>query len=78
MKFTDGFWHKLAGVTAATKDPEGGSIVRDQSGEPTGVLIDTAQALVLSRLPPATGQQRVDFIERAAKIAVSKGITAIH
>ncbi|MFT3694606.1 MAG: amidohydrolase [Kofleriaceae bacterium] len=69
---------KLAGVTAATKDPEGGSIVRDQSGEPTGVLIDTAQALVLSKLPPATGQQRVDFIQRAAKIAVSKGITAVH
>ena len=34
---------KLAGVTRATSDPAGGVIVRDASGEPTGIFKDAAQ-----------------------------------
>src|ERR1019366_5987530 len=43
---------KLAGVTAKTKAPAGGRIVRDKNGNPTGVLKDAAQALVSSKIPP--------------------------
>src|SRR3712207_1519702 len=35
-----------AGVTRATREVEGGTIVRDASGEPTGVLKDNAMGLV--------------------------------
>jgi predicted amidohydrolase YtcJ len=44
---------KLAGVTRATKDPDGGVIVRDPTtGEPTGVLKDAAQSFVWKVIPP--------------------------
>ncbi|HKP28645.1 MAG TPA: amidohydrolase, partial [Gemmatimonadales bacterium] len=49
---------KLAGVTRATKPPAGGDILKDASGEPTGMFIDNAQDLVYARIPPpTTGQQ---------------------
>ena len=34
---------RLAGITRDTRDPEGGTIVRDARGEPTGILKDNAQ-----------------------------------
>ncbi len=37
---------ELAGITAATRAPDGGEIVHDASGEPTGMLRETAQGLV--------------------------------
>ena len=49
---------KLAGVTRATKPPSGGDILKDGSGEPTGMLIDNAQYLVGIKIPaPTEGQQ---------------------
>ncbi len=54
---------KLAGVTRATKDVAGGEIVRDRSGEPTGVLKDNAMALVDAR---RAGAVRGDAGPRAA------------
>ena len=35
-----------AGVTRDTRDPSGGVVVRDERGEPTGLLVDTAQRLI--------------------------------
>ncbi|WP_198174102.1 amidohydrolase [Mesorhizobium xinjiangense] len=43
---------ELAGITAETEDPEGGVIVRDENGEPTGVLLEHATELVEDVLPP--------------------------
>src|SRR4029079_12566523 len=42
----------VAGITATTADPQGGQIVKDASGQPTGVLVDTAQDLVEKHIPP--------------------------
>lgn len=42
----------IAGITAETPDPEGGVIVRDAGGEPTGVLLESATELVEEHLPP--------------------------
>jgi predicted amidohydrolase YtcJ len=69
---------ELAHVTSATVDPPGGKIVRDTRGEPTGVLIDNAQALVVKVLPAATPATRALRIQAAAKLAIAKGITGIH
>lgn len=68
----------LAGITRATKDPAGGQIVRDAKGDPTGVLIDNAQALVLGKLPQPAPELRARWIEAAAQIAVAAGITGVH
>ena len=42
---------RLAGITAATPDPEGGQIVRDGQGRPTGILLESAMQLVGDRHP---------------------------
>ena len=74
---------KLAGITSATPDPPGGSIVHDEHGNPIGMLRDTADGPVfraysgyISSLPP---QEVAARSEKALKLAVqneiSKGIT---
>jgi predicted amidohydrolase YtcJ len=45
------------GIDAATKDPAGGTIARDASGKPTGVLKEAAQNLALNAIPPLTAEQ---------------------
>jgi predicted amidohydrolase YtcJ len=69
---------RLAKITKETPDPQGGVIERDASGEPTGVLKDTAMLLVDSLLPP----DPPDIDSRAAKLvserATAVGLTTIH
>jgi predicted amidohydrolase YtcJ len=55
---------KAAGVTAATKDPSGGRIERTASGEPTGVFVDNAMALIDRVIPPLSHDEM-----RAATVA---------
>jgi predicted amidohydrolase YtcJ len=69
----------IAGVTAATKDPDNGQIVRDEkSGEPTGILLNRAQGLVESQVPPMSLEQTKKAIELAAQESVRNGITSVH
>ncbi|HEY2954977.1 MAG TPA: amidohydrolase [Candidatus Eisenbacteria bacterium] len=69
---------EIAGVTRATPDPSGGTIERDAAGEPTGVLVDGAMALVRGHIPPATAAQ----IERRLGAALAEcaryGLTMVH
>jgi len=67
-----------AGVTRATTDPDGGRLIRDTRGEPTGVLIDAAQRLVASKIPPASIDQLEDQILRADAESRRLGITMAH
>lgn len=69
---------ELAGVTASTPDPPGGKILRHRSGEPTGVLIDRAQQLVSSRIPPPSDEQVRRRLELAARECARLGITTVH
>jgi predicted amidohydrolase YtcJ len=69
---------KLAKVSGATKDPDGGKILRDDQGNPTGVLVDTASGLV-ERVVPAPSKEDLNrFTRTALEEAASKGITMIH
>jgi len=69
---------EAAGVTKDTKDPQGGKIIRDASGEATGVLIDRAQGLVASKIPPPTDVQVERAIARAAQECAKLGLTTVH
>jgi predicted amidohydrolase YtcJ len=69
---------KLAGITAATKDPAGGVIVKDQQGNPTGALKDAAADLVYKVIPDMTHDQRRHAIERALDHAASLGVTSVQ
>ncbi len=68
---------KLAGITAQTKDPDGGRIERDASGNPTGLLREVAMEMV-SRLLGDYPDEQVDAgLAKALAEAEGYGITAM-
>ena len=69
---------KLAGITRDTNDPDGGIIVRDANGEPTGVLKDAAQNLVWKVLPPRSVDERLAAARAATDYAASLGVTSVQ
>lgn len=69
---------ELAGITAATPDPPGGQILRDPSGQPTGVLVDAATELVEKTLPPPSLEDLARRQLQAASKLAALGYTAIH
>ena len=70
---------QAAGITKETPDPENGKIVRDEkTGEPTGILLNRAQALVEKHLPPMTLEQTKKAIELAAQVCIRNGLTSLH
>ena len=69
---------ELAGIKVGTLDPPGGSIERDKNGNPTGMLKETATAIVTTKLPPLTPEQRRRGIELALAEASRFGLTSIQ
>ncbi|MFN3135043.1 MAG: amidohydrolase [Candidatus Kryptonium sp.] len=69
---------KLAGITSETPDPPGGLIVRDENGEPTGILKDEAMTLVYKVIPEPTLEERITAIKLALEEAKKLGLTGIH
>ncbi|HKD82761.1 MAG TPA: amidohydrolase [Candidatus Angelobacter sp.] len=69
---------RLAGITAKTPDPPGGEIVHDAQGNPTGVLKDAAQDLVVKVMPPMTPAHRMRAIHQAMDHAASVGVTSVQ
>jgi predicted amidohydrolase YtcJ len=67
---------KIAHVTLASKDPNGGEIGRDGSGEPNGILRETAQELVASLIPPPTPEKHRQAIEAALQDIARSGVTS--
>ncbi len=61
---------KIAAVTRDTPDPFGGKILKDKHGEPTGMLLDKAQDLVDSKIPPPSDTDR----EQALLVGVKREI----
>ncbi|HEU5285504.1 MAG TPA: amidohydrolase, partial [Sphingomicrobium sp.] len=68
---------KAAGITAATPDPQGGTIDRHPDGSPTGLLIDNAILLVARRAPPITSEMMSRALLSAQAFLLSNGITAV-
>ena len=69
---------KLAGVTKDTKEVEGGLIVRDGGGNPTGVLKDAAMNYVYRVIPEMPFEQKFEAIEAATDYAASLGVTSVQ
>lgn len=69
---------RLAGITAQTPDPPGGTIVRDAQGNPAGDLKDAAMDLAFKVVPPLSHDQRVRAVKRALEHAASLGVTSVQ
>ncbi|KAF7836219.1 protein LONG AFTER FAR-RED 3 [Senna tora] len=68
---------KLAGITNLSEDPRGGTIMRTASGEPTGLLIDSAMKLVVSQIPEGSVDDRREAMLRASSLALARGVTTV-
>lgn len=69
---------ELAGITAATEDPPGGRIVRDESGQPTGVLLETAEQLIYDTIPNPEVDAFVQALRQGIAKAQRLGLTGVH
>jgi len=71
---------QMSGITEKTADPPGGKILKDQQGQPTGALRETAQSLVTSdrQSPLAQAGQDRRAIELATEECLRKGITSFQ
>ncbi|MCY7375101.1 MAG: amidohydrolase [Pyrinomonadaceae bacterium] len=69
---------KLAKIDKSTKNTEGGEIERDAAGEATGILKETAQALVGGLIPQPNKEQQIKGMELALKMAREYGITSVQ
>ncbi|MBD3414000.1 MAG: amidohydrolase family protein [Candidatus Aminicenantes bacterium] len=69
----------IAGITKHTPDPKGGEILRNlKTGEPTGVLMDSAADLVLKHIPEPSQKEKLKAAEKAIRLAHKKGVTSVH
>ena len=68
----------LTNITLKTPDPEGGKIIRNKYGEPTGVFVDNAIALISDHIPSPSKNQKRKQILHAVKKLNKIGITSIH
>ena len=69
---------KMASITLASKDPEGGEIGRDLSGQPNGILRETARDAMASVIPSPTPEKRRQAIETALQDIARSGITSVQ
>lgn len=67
---------QMAGITVASKDPEGGKIDRDSTGQPTGILRETAKQAMTAVIPKPTSEKRRRAMEAALHELAQWGITS--
>ncbi|GAY48612.1 hypothetical protein CUMW_113030 [Citrus unshiu] len=68
---------QLVGITNLSEDPNGGTIMKTSSGEPTGLLIDAAMKLILPWIPEVSVDERREALLRASNLALSRGVTTV-
>ncbi|MBX6315869.1 MAG: amidohydrolase family protein, partial [Isosphaeraceae bacterium] len=69
---------RRAGVSAETRSPSDGQIIRDREGQPTGVFIDGAMGLVARLIPRPTKAEIARRILNGQRVCLENGLTGIH
>ena len=67
-----------AKITKDTPNPPNGEVEKDDSGEPTGILYDDAQELVMKILPQPTEAQVMDNVQKGINELFKYGITEVN
>jgi predicted amidohydrolase YtcJ len=78
MLFLNSLALKLAGIDRNTVSPPGGVIEKDATGEPTGIIKDSAKDLVLRAIGEQTPEQIDAVTRQGIELALSKGVTQVH
>lgn len=68
----------LAGVNAATIDPDGGQIIRDTEGRPTGTFVDNAMDLITGNIPELSVEEQAFALRKALYELAAQGLTSVH
>ena len=69
---------QIAGITSATQDPPNGHIMKSASGEPTGEFKESAQDLILSKIPPRTLEDQYESLLQHMNEAAAAGLTTVQ
>ncbi len=69
---------ELAGVDATTEDPDGGQIIRDENGNPTGVFVDNAMSLIGTHIPDMSLEEQKLALELSMNSLAGYGLTSAH
>lgn len=67
-----------AGITADTRAPVGGEIVRDASGEPTGILLNRASGMLEAVVPETTPRQLKADVLAGLEELIGSGYVTVH
>jgi len=68
----------VAGINKDTIPPVGGEIVRDDLGEPTGILLNRATTLVVDKLPKPSTQKFASYIKAGMQQMAKDGFVSVH
>ncbi len=69
---------EFAGINGSTKAPEGGEIIRDGKGKPTGIFTGSAIGLITRYIPPPSEGEIEDAIQLATDTCARYGITEVQ
>ena len=69
---------EIAGITRDTPDPAGGSILKDENGEPSGMFIDNAMALIRNHIPAPTREEEKKSLQAGLDFMSGMGWTQVQ
>ncbi len=67
-----------AGIDSATPDPDGGEVLRDETGNPSGIVLNRAGSLLTSAIPEPSAEQIRQFTLAGLEVMARDGFVAIH
>lgn len=78
MVFANSAALEFAGIDKNTPEVANGKIIRDDKGNPTGILKSNAMNLLLDKIPPMSAQQKGQSFQAAMEYFLSNGVTSVH